>query len=533
MVKKIILLSFVFSAVFFPQIKNKKLTGKISFVSPTMVYVSFPSTQGIQKGDTLFLKLRKKTIPVLKVKYKSSRSVAAAPFASFNNLKKNMPIFAFVNVAEEKTTPAENPARALLTKAAVAKVKWSKNKVERKSSEVYGRVSLSSYSNFSNITGTDYQRWRFSSSFNALNIAGSNVSFTSYFNFKYRADQWSALKNRPQDYLTVYDLALSYKPSESVDFWIGRRINPNLNNVGAIDGANINVKAGGFIFGAVAGSRPNFADYGLNSKLFEYGAYIGREDSLGGGTMKTNIAFFQQTNHGKTDRRFVYLQHNNNLFKNVYFYFSTEIDLYKKINGIEKSDFKFTSIYFSLRFRFSRRTSLSVGYDARRNVIYYETYKSFAERLLDDAARQGFRFRFSFRPFAGTYASINGSFNNRRGDPKPSYNAGFYISYSRIPYLNATASLNEHLVSTSFILGNIASLRFSRYIFNGLLYLSGGYKNIYYSFPNNAPEVIENVLMLDLGMSITTRLNFSVSYEGILEGIHSYGRIFLNISQRF
>ncbi len=531
MVKKILLLGLLFAVGL--QAQRKTVSGKISFVSPTMVYVSFPSTQGIETGDTLFLKINTLLKPALKVKYKSSKSVAALPIAKWK-LKKGELVFAKIKSVEQKRGGKKKSlAEDLLKKAAVVKVKIGKAKIGNAEPTVYGRLSLSSYSNFSNAFGTDYQRWRFSSSFNALNIAGSNVSFTSYFNFKYRADQWKALQKRPQDYLTVYNLALNYKPSANFNIWIGRRINPNLNNVGAIDGVSIGVKTGGFLFGAVAGSRPNFTDYGFNSKLFEYGVYLGREDSLGAGTMKTNAAFFQQSNHGKTDRRFVYIQHNNDVIKNVFLFFSTEIDLYKRINGVESSDFKLTSLYFSLRFRLSRSASLSFGYDARKNVIYYETYKSFAERLLDDATRQGFRLRFSLRPFRRVYLSVNGSFNNRRGDPKPSYNAGFSASYSRLPYLNATASLNEHLISTSFILGNIASLRFSRYVFKGLVYLSGGYKNIYYSFPNNAPEVIENVLMLDLGLSFTRKLSFSLSYEGILEGVHSYGRVFLNLSQRF
>jgi len=531
MVKKIFFFSFISLFATFAQ--GKKVVGKISFLSPTMVYVSFVSTNGISTGDTLFVFSAGNLKPAFKVKFKSSKSVAAIPLGKIK-LNKNRKVIAFARILKkakkkEKSVAGEN----LLKKAALAKIQRNKTPGVENKTEIYGRLSLSSYSNFSNIFSADYQRWRFSSSFNALNIAGSGFSFTSYFNLKYRADQWNALRRKPQDYLTVYDMALNYKTSENFSLWFGRRINPNLNNVGAIDGLMLEAKVGSFVLGAVAGSRPNFTDYGINSKLFEYGAYMGLENKLGNGSMKTNIAFFQQTNHGKTDRRFIYLQHNNNVIKNLFFFFSSEIDLYKKVRGVEKSDFKFTSIYLSLRLRFSSSSSLSFGYDARRNVIYYETYKSFAERLLDDATRQGFRLRFSFRPFRRTYISLSGSFNNRRGDPRPTYNAGFSASYSRIPYLNTSASLNEHLISTSFILGNIASLRFSRYIFNGTLYLSGGYKNIYYSFPNNAPEVIQNILLFDLGMSITRKLNFSLSYEGIIEGVHTYGRVFLNISQRF
>ncbi len=65
------------------------------------------------------------------------------------------------------------------------------------------------------------------------------------------------------------------------------------------------------IMGAFVGSRPDYKDYSINLDLLQYGAYLGHELLRQKGGMKNSLAFIEQTNQSKTDRRFIYLQHSS------------------------------------------------------------------------------------------------------------------------------------------------------------------------------------------------------------------------------
>ena len=52
------------------------LEGTVSYISSQNIYVKFSSTEGIETGDTLFLKINNNYIPAIKVDYISSTSCA-------------------------------------------------------------------------------------------------------------------------------------------------------------------------------------------------------------------------------------------------------------------------------------------------------------------------------------------------------------------------------------------------------------------------------------------------------------------------
>ncbi len=144
--------------------------------------------------------------------------------------------------------------------------------------------------------------------------------------------------------------------------------------------------------------RPDLENMGWDYNLFEYGAYVYRADAIAKGDMFNTLGYFTQTNDFKTDRRFIYYQHSNSAIENTRIFFSTEIDLYKMVNGESKSEFSLTSLYTSINIRPSDLFSLFLSYDARKNVIYYETFKSFADSVYENETRQGFRTRLTLRP---------------------------------------------------------------------------------------------------------------------------------------
>ena len=67
--------------------------------------------------------------------------------------------------------------------------------------------------------------------------------------------------------------------------------------------------------------------------------------------MDNTLAYFEQTNDFKTDRRFIYLQHSNSFIFNTRIFLSTEIDLFKKELGERQGDFSLTSLFISTNIR--------------------------------------------------------------------------------------------------------------------------------------------------------------------------------------
>ena len=78
--------------------------------------------------------------------------------------------------------------------------------------------------------------------------------------------------------------------------------------------------------------------------------------------------------------------------------------------------------------------STSISYDARKNVIYYETFKDYASKLAEEALRQGFKLRVNLRPMKYIIASFYTGYRYRESDIGPSRNFGGSITHSRIPY---------------------------------------------------------------------------------------------------
>ena len=175
----------------------------------------------------------------------------------------------------------------------------------RNNSGLNGKFSVESYSNISNSPYfADNQRWRYSFSLNANEIGGSKLSFSNYITFAYRADEWANMKENLGRSLRVYDFALNYAFNKNTSLWLGRHLNRKISNISSVDGIQFETGFNRFYVGAIAGSRPNFSDLGFNLKLFEYGAYFGRDDSLSSGYMSNTLGVFEQTNDFKQTEDF-------------------------------------------------------------------------------------------------------------------------------------------------------------------------------------------------------------------------------------
>ncbi len=194
-----------------------------------------------------------------------------------------------------------------------------------------GRISIASYSGFSNTPAANTEKLQYTFSLNARNIGGSGLSAESYVIFVHKINEWDKVQEDIFNGLKIYNLSLAYDIGNHSRVMLGRKINPKFSNMGAVDGLQYELKLKSFTAGIIAGFRPDYTNYGFNSDLFEYGGFLYHEHAVKHGSIQNTLAFIQQNNSGKTDRRFAYFQHSNSLLPNLNFFGSVECDLYKKV----------------------------------------------------------------------------------------------------------------------------------------------------------------------------------------------------------
>ena len=522
----------LFSVSMYAQTSWKE--GKVGYISSQLVYVSFNSTTGLSESDTLFIKSKNKNIPALRIKYLSSSSAACERIIN-DEFKSDMIVYALDKTENQVvTTPVDIPVEQNEIKPVEKKEEINTKSENNVESKVSGRYSIQSYSNFNNIYDRgDYQRWRHSFRFGAQNIVGSALSFSTYAIFAYRADDWKTVSSKLGKALKVYDLNLNYQFNESTQFWFGRYLNRKISNISIVDGLQFEKAFSFLTAGVVLGSRPNYTDFGLNSKLFEYGIYLNRMDTIGKGMMENTFSLFQQTNNFITDRRFAYLQHNNNIITNTNLFASLEVDLYKKELGVAKNDFSLTSLYLSARYAPVKEFSLNLSYDARKNVYYYETFKSLSDNVLENETRQGFRVRSVIRPFSSLSIGLQYGYRHSKSDIKPSENYGGNISYSMIPIIQSSFGVNFNRLLSNYVDGYVYSVTLNKSLSEIRSDISVSFRKTDYTFSSGTSKFDEKALILDFSTSAFNPFSFSISYEGAFESTRTYGRILFDITMRF
>lgn len=516
------------------QAVSENLTGKVSFVSSQNIYVKFKSTSGISLGDTLYISSNGILIPVLSVNNMSSGSCVCSPIST-QKLSVDQLIIARIKVKDVKTEEKiiENVVKETREEADTIIMVKSPSVQKDFTQKIKGSISLNSYSDFSNTVANNSQRFRYTFSLDVRNIANSRLSIESYVSFKHKTGNWEEVKSNLFNALKIYTLAVSYDVSKTTRISLGRRINPRVSSIGAMDGLQVEKTFNKFALGAIIGSRPDYITYGFDSKLFQYGAYLAYNSKKTNTYSESSLAFMQQMNNSKTDRRFLYFQHSNSLLKSLYFFSTFEIDLYKLNNDLPQNTFNLTGLYLSLRYRINSSLSLTGSYDARKNVIYYETYKTFFERVLEDEMRQSYRLQASYRITKDLMFGLQSGYRFLKTDPHPSKNLYGYLTYSMIPGLKISATLSATILETSYLNGKIFNMNILRELFNGKFQTSLGYRYVDYRLPENSLSVIQNIGEMNISWQFFKNMSLSVNYEGTLEHQDKYNRIYFQIRKRF
>jgi hypothetical protein len=521
--------------------------GSISFVTSQNVYVKFNSTSDIHKGDTLFIRKEDKLIPALIVKDLSSISCVCSIIGDIKlnvndkvlhqagkqgEPKKEAPVPPPVVVKPPE--PESPPGQQTDTLAK----KPPEQKMSRQ--KVYGYLSVASYTNFSSISSANSQQMKYTFSLNGRNLGNSGLSVECYTTFYHSNKNWGEIQKDLFNGLKIYNLDVIYDFGKKASLLLGRKINFKVATMGPNDGLQFELKFKPVTIGIISGFRPDYTDFGFNAKLFQYAVYLYNELFAKNGSMQTTLAYINQTNSGKTDRRYLYLQHSNALIKHLSFYGSVEADLYKEVLNTADSSYKgsnspaLTSLYLSLTWRIVNPLSVSLSYSLRHNTIFYETYQSYLDQILaNNNALQGYSLNLNWRPAKYISIGATGTYRFEKTDPRPTKNIYGYLTASEIPALGITATLSDTWLQSAYINGNIFGLDISRDLVHGKLYIGLGYNYVNYKYYNTDYTLNQNVGEFNLTWKILRKLALSVYYEGTFESLDNYQRIYAQVNLGF
>ncbi len=515
--------------------------GQVSFITSQSVYVKFKSTSHLAIGDTLYKTVNGQSLPVLKITNLSSISCVCTPISSvqLSVSDKISPDPDRVKTEVSKEVPVNTPqTNIVIPKADSTVAKTPLSGIIRKPL-VSGMMSASMNTNFSNQANSNSTRAQYTMMLNARNIDSSRFSLESYISFVYRDKYWDEVKTDIFNALKIYNLAVSYEAGQHAKIWLGRRINQKISSMGPVDGLQFEQKLKSFTIGVLAGTRPDYQTYGFNSSLLQYGGYLNHELTVKNGSIQNTLAFIEQKNNGNTDRRFIYFQHSSNISRKLSLFGSAEFDLYNMTFNSTDSTFaqdnspRMSNLYASLRYRIIRPLSVSFTYSSRKNVVYYETYKTFLERLLDGDNQQGYSAQVNFHPKGIFSIGVNGSYRLRDKDPNPTKNVYTYITLSQIPRLNVTTTFSATLLETSYMSGKIFSAGFSKDLFKGKVNTGIDYRFVNYNF--TVADVALNQHMGEVYFSwrMYKKLSMSVYYEGTFETGNKNHRVYAQMRMGF
>ncbi len=527
MLKKIWFVLLILSAnVLWSQTGTRLVPGKVSFVTSNSIYVKFEEASIINVQDTLLISKGAGLSPCLVVRQKSSTSCVCDVLSGCKLQKGDQVYFRYIEkvVVEDKEETPED------TVAVVKKQERTPLEIRER---IRGRISAASYSTISALNGNRHRAmYRFS--LNASHIRESKFSFESYLNYRQLFIPPEKLNGRQTKFFRVYNLAVRYDADSTLSLVLGRKINNKASSLGAIDGLQAEKWFGKNYVGVIAGFRPDIYEYSFNPNLFQYGVFVGRMAKGDNFYTQSTIGFLEQRNTGHIDRRYMYLQHSSTFFRKLNLFASAELDVFNKVHNESVSAARLTNLYVSARYKFARWINLSVSYDTRKRILYYETFKTDIERLLDDdEARQGLRFRLNVRPFR--YVNVGASYSRRfqTSRQNKSDNINGFASISKIPGIGGRLSVNFNMNTSAYLKGTIISVRHSRTLIKRKLNANFYFRMADYQYLSSELKTQVKYYGTGLSYRISRQLTLSLLGEMIDSERENSYRVNTRIIKRF
>jgi hypothetical protein len=499
------------------QVERMPLEGSITYMSSRNVYVKYQSTKAIQIGDTLFCTAEPVVKPCLVVANKSSISCICKPLNA-DKLAIGNVIIAYIlaeipadPVAKDTVIPSDITADLVRTPDSSATAEPRTNTQPKYSSKKARiRLSAASYNNFAgqNTRST----WRLSYQANGALQNHIKWSLDHYIVYRRSYDITDTFQNKFANAFKIYALSMQYQLGKKSYLSFGRRVNQRFSSVGAIDGLQFQTAfSKNVLVGVILGTRPRLVDYAFDHSLMQGGIYlgIGRDQS----TRQGSIGIMEQRNGGLTDRRFAYLQYSDQLTKNITVFASAEIDLYKNVRDTISLLPTLTNLYLMVRYRLSKSTDISLAYDNRRNIIYYESYKNLIDQIIDQETRQGLRLSVNYRPTKKWSVGLQSSLRFQETSADQVKNSSVHVNYSLIPRIKVGASLNAGLLQTSYLNSTQYGGRLTKSFLKGKIYSEVNYRYVNYIYTNVESNTKQHIYGTSLSYQWTRALSLFFYWE--------------------
>jgi hypothetical protein len=525
MMKRFLTCLFLLSLVtsFYAQDDDNQIIGTVTFITSTNVYVRFDSTDDINIDDTLQISGN----DCLVVTNKSSTSIVCS---IINDCKINNGDSVTYSLSKNDVIIDNEPVEEEVIPAEDDQIQPEiKEKESMYSERIRGRITAASYNNFSNLR-EDRHRLMTKFSLNADHIDDSKFSVESFLSYRNIITPSESNYSGRTSIFNVYNLNLQYDATPTLSVSAGRKINSKASTIGAVDGLQAEKYFDNVYVGVIGGYRPDFSDYGLNTDLLQYGGYVGVETDVNDFRSQTTLGAIEQTNSGSTDRRYIFLQHYSTIASNLSLFGSSQLDIY----GNNGNSTRLTNLYLSARYRFNRSANIMLSYDSRKQIIYYETYQSEIERLLDeDLARQGIRVRLNIRPFKLLWAGISYSSRFQNDNENKSDNVYGYITFTKIPKIGGRLNISYNMNSSNYLKSNILSTRYSVELIKNKLNSDLYYRKANYDYNNRNVSYSHDYYGMGLSYRISRTWQFSLSGEYSQFEEDKNFRFFTMISKRF
>ncbi len=506
--------------------------GTISFISSQNVYIKFKSTEGLLIGDTLFVSLNNQLVPAIVVNNLSSTSIVGSSI-SLINFELDDQIIAMRRVKSKTTENSKPLNKDTLITVIDTSIVTQESPTKKNLQEISGRIGISSFSNFSNTPVSPSLVINYSLSLTASKIKNSNFSFENNIVFRQENINWKTTKARTSDGLKIYNLSIKYNFSKNSFMLLGRKSNSKISSLGSLDGLQLEKSFGNVFVGAFAGARPDYYNYNFNFNLLQYGAYFGHAIKIPTGSMQNVVALVEQTNKSKTDRRFLSFQHNNTLIKNISIFYSLELDLYKVINETQQNAISLTNNYFSIRYQPNKRLTLSGSYDSRKNIIYYETEKSYLNNLITSEARQGIGAQVNYKIAKNLLIGVKGGTHFQQSNSRKANNAYGFITYNNMLKSSISATFSTTILETKYLRGDVYKLNLSRGFNDGKTFINLGYSYVNYQVFKAEYPLLQHIVEANISQVFKHNIYLSLNFESNFENINHYYRAYASISKRF
>ncbi|MCB0663568.1 MAG: hypothetical protein KDC24_12560 [Saprospiraceae bacterium] len=457
---------------------------------------------------------------------KEEKKEEKIPFEEIKKQDETAPVLDPSTLAEQERLEREER----LVKDSLRQIALDK-KIEERRNQGRGRISIGMNSNINKESPSHNIRYTFS--YRDRKIGKTNFSTESYVVFRNNLNDWAPVQENIYNALKIYSLGAAYNFKDESNIWIGRKINPKISSMGAIDGLQGEKTFGNIIVGGILGSRPDTRYYNLNTSLFQAGGYVSHQSTNTKKRSLTTLGFVQQSNKGNTDRRFVYFQHSGTLLEDLHVFSSFEIDLFENVNDNPKSTFRMTNFLVNVRYRPTRRLNISAAYDNRKGVIYYETYKSFIDNLIERETRQGLRLGANYRAFKWMIVGFNSGMRFQKDGANSSKNVNAFVNFTRVPYVGMQASLTGNYLQTGYLKSLNYGVRLNRDIWKGVISGSLYLRRVNYNYLYSEQAFVQDLVELNLYIRITKNLSISLTGEETFRKSENTTRFFARIVQRF